>query len=69
MDYQNEYSEHTLRAYQLASVYSDMFNLSLTQSVIPTCFKQTTIIPMPKNAMVTCLNDYRPPHIFNHEML
>ena len=35
-----------------------MFNLSLT--VLPTCFKQTTIVPVPKNAKVTCLNDYRP---------
>jgi hypothetical protein len=24
------------------------------------CFKQTTIVPVPKNAKVTCLNDYRP---------
>uniref|UniRef100_A0A8C7F6C4 Talin-2 n=1 Tax=Oncorhynchus kisutch TaxID=8019 RepID=A0A8C7F6C4_ONCKI len=29
-------------------------------SVIPTCFKQTTIIPVPKIAKVTCLNDYCP---------
>jgi hypothetical protein len=35
-----------------------MFNLSL--SVIPTCFKQTTIVPVPKNTKVTYLNDYRP---------
>ena len=26
---------------QLASVFTDIFNLSLTESVIPTCFKQT----------------------------
>ena len=44
---------------QLAGVFTDMFNLSLTESVIPTCFKQTTIVPMPKEAKVTCLNDYR----------
>ena len=37
-----------------------MFNLSLTEPVIPTCFKQTTIVPVPKEEMVTCLNDYRP---------
>ena len=53
---------HVLKACmdQLASVFTDIFNLSLTDSVIPTCFKQTTIGPVPKNAMVTCLNDYRP---------
>ena len=37
-----------------------MFNLSLTESVIPACFKQITIVPVPKEAKVTCLNDYRP---------
>ena len=45
---------------QLASVFTDIFNLSLTESVIPTCFKQTTIVPVPKEAKITCLNDYRP---------
>ena len=45
---------------QLASVFTDIFNLSLSESVIPTCFKQTTIVPVPKNTKVTCLNDYRP---------
>jgi hypothetical protein len=49
------YSGVVLRpcADQLASVFTDIFNLSLTQSVIPT-------VPVPKNAKVTCLNDYRP---------
>jgi hypothetical protein len=45
---------------QLVSVFTDIFNLSLTESVIPTCFKQTTIVPVLKNTKVTCLNDYRP---------
>ena len=43
---------------QLASVFTDIFNLSL--SVIPTCFKQTSILPVHKNTKVTCLNYYRP---------
>ena len=30
------------RADQLASVFTEMFNLSLYESVISTCFKQTT---------------------------
>ena len=46
--------------YQLASVFTDIFNLSLTQSVLPTYFKQTIIVPVPKNTKVTCLNDYQP---------
>ena len=33
--------------------------MSLIESVIPTCFKQTTIVPVPKNTKATCLNDYR----------
>ena len=43
---------------QMASVFTDIFNLS--ESVILTCFKQTTIVPVPKNTKVTWLNDYRP---------
>ena len=45
---------------QLASVFTAIFNLSLNESVMPTCFKQTTIVPVPMKAEVTCLNDYRP---------
>ena len=29
-----------------------IFNLSLSKSVIPTCLKQTTIVPVPKNTWV-----------------
>ena len=36
---------------QLASVFTDIFNLSLSESVIPTCFKQTSILPVPKNTI------------------
>jgi hypothetical protein len=46
------------RAEQLASVFTDIFYLSLTESVIPTCFKQTTTVPVPNIAKATCLNDY-----------
>ena len=45
---------------QLASVFGDIFKLSLTQSVIPTCFNQTTLVPVPKSDKITFLNDYRP---------
>ena len=38
---------------QLASVFTDIFNLSLSESVIPTCFKQTTVVSVPKNTKVT----------------
>ena len=53
---------HVLRASadQLASVFTDIFKLSLSESVIPTCFKQTPIVPLPKNTKETCLNDHQP---------
>jgi hypothetical protein len=44
---------------QLAGVFTDIFNLSLSQSVL-TCFKRSTIVPVPKNAKVTELNNYCP---------
>ena len=34
--------------------------MSLIESVIPTCFKQTTIVPVSENTKASCLNDYRP---------
>jgi hypothetical protein len=45
---------------QLAGVFTDTFNLSLFQSVVPTCFKISTIVPVPKEVKVTDLNDYCP---------
>ena len=37
---------------------------------MPTCFKQTTIVPVPKKAKVTCLNDYHhSTHVSSHEVL
>jgi hypothetical protein len=46
------------RADQLAGVFTDIFNLSLSQSTVPTCFKRATIVPVPKKTKVTELNDY-----------
>ena len=65
-DYQDVYSQHT--ADQLAGVITDIFNMYLIESVIPTCFKQTTIVPVPKKTKATCLNDYRP-YVRSHEVL
>ena len=45
---------------QLVGVFTDIFNRSLQQAVVPTCLKSTTIVPMPKKQAVKCLNDYRP---------
>lgn len=45
---------------QLAPVFTSIFNLSLAHSVVPSCFKKSTIIPVPKKTNPACLNDYRP---------
>ena len=47
-------------AYQLAGVFTDIVNQSLSQSAVPTCFMMATIVPVPKKAKVTELNDYLP---------
>ncbi|KAI4879075.1 hypothetical protein NFI96_030394, partial [Prochilodus magdalenae] len=49
-----------LAADELASTFTDIFNLSLAQSTVPVCFKTTTIIPIPKKSTITSMNDYRP---------
>ena len=56
-------------AAQLATVFTDIFTLSLTQSVIPTCFKQTIIVLVPGNAKVTYVNDFRCTRVCYHELL
>ncbi len=45
---------------QLAGLFTSIFNVSLATSVIPTSFKKSVIIPVPKNSKPSCLNDYRP---------
>lgn len=48
-----------LCANQLVPVFTMIFNLSLSQSAIPTCFKKPIIIPIPKK---TRLHNTHPPH-------
>ncbi|KAK1788245.1 hypothetical protein P4O66_016695 [Electrophorus voltai] len=45
---------------QLADVLTDIFNISLSCAVVPTCFKTTTIVSMSKKPTVSYLNDYHP---------
>ncbi len=45
---------------QLACLFTSIFNESLATSVVPTSFKKSVIIPVPKNSKPSCLNDYRP---------
>ena len=48
---------HRAYADELAGVFTDIFIQSLSQSVVPTSFKMATIVPVPKKANVTELND------------
>ncbi|KAK1803842.1 hypothetical protein P4O66_003747 [Electrophorus voltai] len=45
---------------QLAPVFTDIFNLSLTLGIVPSSFKRSTIVPFPKKPRPSDLNDYRP---------
>ncbi len=45
---------------KLAGLFTSIFNESLATSVVPTSFKKSVIIPVPKNSKPSCLNDYRP---------
>ncbi len=41
-------------------IFSQIFNRSLELCEVPSCFKCSTIIPVPKKPKITGLNDYRP---------
>lgn len=45
---------------QLAPVFMNIFNLSLTQGIVPACCKQSVIVPVPKKNQPACLNDFCP---------
>ncbi|KAL0195200.1 hypothetical protein M9458_008772, partial [Cirrhinus mrigala] len=47
-------------AVQLSSIFTVIFNRSLELCIVPSCFKCSTIIPVPKKPKTTGLNDYRP---------
>nr|XP_043874450.1 uncharacterized protein LOC122764210 isoform X2 [Solea senegalensis]XP_043874509.1 uncharacterized protein LOC122764439 isoform X2 [Solea senegalensis] len=45
---------------QLTGVFTNIFNLSLAQAIIPPCLKTSTLIPVPKKTAAHSLNDCRP---------
>ena len=55
-------SPSTLRhcAEELTPVFTGIFNSSLESCHVPSCFKTSTIVPVPKKPRITGLNDYRP---------
>ncbi len=44
---------------QLAPIFTQIFNRSLELCEVPSCFKRSTIIPVPKKPQITGLIDYR----------
>ena len=47
-------------AEQIAPIFTFIFNLSLKEHKIPSAWKTSKIIPVPKKSKVTCMNDLRP---------
>ena len=45
---------------ELAPVYCDLYNKTLTSHQIPDSWKAATICPVPKRSRSSTLNDYRP---------
>ncbi len=44
----------------LAPIFTQIFNRSLELCEVPSCFKHSTIIPVPQKPKITGLNDHRP---------
>ncbi|KAK0135168.1 putative RNA-directed DNA polymerase from transposon X-element [Merluccius polli] len=47
-------------AEELTDIFTDIFNTSLSQAAVPSHFKTSIIIPVPKKPAPSCFNDYRP---------
>ena len=45
---------------QLAWIFSTLFNLSLSHGIVPSTWKTSCVVPVPKKKPVTCPNDLRP---------
>ncbi len=45
---------------QLAPIVTHIFKRSLELCKVPSCFKRSSIIPVPKKHIITGLNDYKP---------
>ena len=49
-----------LRQLQNEEVFSNVFSHSLSQCTVPTCLKTSTVVPVPKQTVITSPNEYRP---------
>ncbi|KAK1790060.1 hypothetical protein P4O66_002371 [Electrophorus voltai] len=45
---------------KLVYILTDIYNTSLSQAIVPQCFKATTNAPLPNKTPALTLNDYRP---------
>ncbi|XP_036419924.1 uncharacterized protein LOC118803541 [Colossoma macropomum] len=50
-------------AKQLADILTDIFNISLSTAVVPTCFKSSTIIPCFESLVMRRIKDQLPPSL------
>ncbi|KAL0147668.1 hypothetical protein M9458_057025 [Cirrhinus mrigala] len=57
---EERHQAQTVSHQPLAPIFSQIFNRSLELCEIPSCFKRSTIIPIPKKPKITGLMDYRP---------
>ena len=53
---------------QLCGIFHTLFSLSLEKCQIPTSWKTSCIIPVPKKVNISCLNDLRPVALTSHVM-
>ena len=47
-------------ALELSEIFTYMFNLSLQSNIVPTSWKTSKIIPVPKSKTAKEMNDFRP---------
>ena len=45
---------------ELAPIFTEIYNLSLATGFIPSLWKTSTVVPVPKKAKILQMNDYRP---------
>ncbi|KAL0150358.1 hypothetical protein M9458_054360 [Cirrhinus mrigala] len=57
---EERHQAQTVSHQPLAPILSQIFNRSLELCEVPSCFKRSTIIPVPKKPKITGLDDYRP---------
>jgi hypothetical protein len=55
-------------AEQLCHVFHTLFSMSLSLCKVPSAWKSSCIVPVPKKTIVTCLNDLRPVALTSHVM-